>query len=717
MNSIFIVDLCSCLHDIVYESTRLNLNVNRELYYELKQALNLNEKQYLFRKWRLKLSIKLLTQAHKRVNLESNTILRLRSKHLNQQINLISFIKSYGNYLLTNLNKFQRILSFMISSDYSILHCEQFQMHLTWNLNLNYKHYLYEILMDNYFHIIHNRDESIILQPIDSLSLSPSSSLENTNATNNDNLEIMKSINNHELFTKTVVVMPKLKENQNDDAECIKRWLMSKFFYFDSSNTYSYETNHLENLFVTKLHSNSYGIRFCIKVCSSNLNSTEFETKLCKRTLFGSNSMIYILMPIKSHQQTFNDYMIENQKMLIQILKLYNENITDLKRLITSCQFMFVSYLNSSEQTEQVIRFILGNNNNNNFIFCLLDGDVVKDNYILLHNYEIFLNKCYKQNSVSFNFESINQLNNVVSLANICELSIMKFFEFLNHSPSSKNIYLSLNSIIDEYNTRLEQLIKMLTLDEYKEMGWPVPEFIDSQFSHEYNTTLKYWNTIECFEQTIKKQFYSLLSLNKVDNDQDDAQESLDLIEAKFLAYLNNLLKSKVKKNTLPGKSECLKSIYQLESKIRNSFKKLTNLKLISSKTNINWSEMITAIVDYLITSGYLTFQNNKHYLDKFYFYCNLDKLKAYDWINNSTLTTPISSPQSVTSDHFIIKKYERKQQSESNNHLKRRFSDETSFDDTSISPEPSTTITPTTTTTTTTTITYKILYFNSTMA
>jgi hypothetical protein len=84
----------------------------------------------------------------------------------------------------------------------------------------------------------------------------------------------MKSINNHELFTKTVVVMPKLKENQNDDVECIKRWLMSKFFYFDSSNTYSYETNHLENLFVTKLHSNSYGIRFCIKVCSSNLNKT-----------------------------------------------------------------------------------------------------------------------------------------------------------------------------------------------------------------------------------------------------------------------------------------------------------------------------------------------------------------------------------------------------------------------------------------------------------
>ena len=133
MNSIFIVDLCTCLHEVVYESTRLNLNVNRELYYELKQTLHLNEKQYLFRKWRLKLSIKLLESAHKRVshyqdtsssisknknnNTENNNIIRLRTKHLtNKQINLISFIKSYGNYLLTNLNRFQRILTLFIYS-------------------------------------------------------------------------------------------------------------------------------------------------------------------------------------------------------------------------------------------------------------------------------------------------------------------------------------------------------------------------------------------------------------------------------------------------------------------------------------------------------------------------------------------------------------------------------------------------------------------------
>lgn len=41
-NSIFINDLHSFLHACIFEFTRLNLNVNRELYYELKQVLDLN---------------------------------------------------------------------------------------------------------------------------------------------------------------------------------------------------------------------------------------------------------------------------------------------------------------------------------------------------------------------------------------------------------------------------------------------------------------------------------------------------------------------------------------------------------------------------------------------------------------------------------------------------------------------------------------------------
>jgi hypothetical protein len=65
-------DLYSYLHECIYEFTRLNLNVNRELYFELKQALILNEKKYLFRKWSLKLSLKLLKKLHKRVSTDYN---------------------------------------------------------------------------------------------------------------------------------------------------------------------------------------------------------------------------------------------------------------------------------------------------------------------------------------------------------------------------------------------------------------------------------------------------------------------------------------------------------------------------------------------------------------------------------------------------------------------------------------------------------------------
>ena len=87
-DSLFMNDLRSFLHECIYEFTRLNLNVNRELYYELKQGLILNQKVYLFRKWRLKLSIKLLTVAHRRASLNLKT-----SSHLPQPQSQLGFVK------------------------------------------------------------------------------------------------------------------------------------------------------------------------------------------------------------------------------------------------------------------------------------------------------------------------------------------------------------------------------------------------------------------------------------------------------------------------------------------------------------------------------------------------------------------------------------------------------------------------------------------------
>ncbi len=669
-------DLCSCLHECVYECTRLNLNVNRELYYELKHAIALNEKKHLFRRWRLRLSIKLLAAAHKRASLElkpSN-----RSRNLNQQINLISFIKSYGNYLNNNLNRLQNILSFMISNTntncYSIVHCEQFQMHLTWNLTINYKHYLFEILYENYFHIINNRDDSIILPP-----LSPSTASASASLNLNDSLDksTFNLNNSNELFTKTVLIMPKLTDSADDqELDGIKHWLKNKFFRFDSAQT-CYETNHIENLFVTTLHSNTYGLRFCIKVCSSDLSQHQYETKLAKRTLYGSNSIIYILPPLKTNE-TFESYSNENQKTIRKVLRLFNENL-DVDSTAKNCQFMFISYLSTHHQTRQIIDQIVGNlTQNSNLTYCLLDGDVVKDNALLLATYQEFLSKIYKQNSINLNDlpgrVNLKQINNILPLSTVFEMTLMKFFEFLTHTSSKKSIYLSLSSIVEEYNSRLEQLIKLLTPDEYKQVSWPVPEFIDSDFSTKDSSysILKHWNTNECFENTIKKQLYSLLSLEPTRIDQAD--------ESKFMVYLNSLLKTKVKQNTLTPETECIKSVYQLESVIKHTFKN------INGNGTINWPQIVVAIVEYLLTNGFLIFQNSKQiYLDKFYFYCNLDKLKSYDWVNNClSCSSTASSPTSIVSvdsrpSHYIVKKYECKTAASAATscNLKRRFSDE----------------------------------------
>ena len=159
-----------------------------------------------------------------------------------------------------------------------------------------------------------------------------------------------------------------------------------------------------------------------------------------------------------------------------------------------------------------------------------------------------------------------------------------------------------------------------------------------------------------------------------------------DSLEQKFLNYLNDSLKAKVINGTLPSKSECIKSVYQLESTIKNCFKKKT--------TKINWSDLVLAIIEYLLTNGYLTLNNKQINLDKFYFYCNLDKLKSYDWVNNcvscSTQTSPTCSIISEPSN-YMVKKYELKQDLEdliySQKNLKRRFSDE-SFEESNQSPE-----------------------------
>ncbi len=147
--------------------------------------------------------------------------------------------------------------------------------------------------------------------------------------------------------------MPRLNTD-DPDIEALKRWLLTKFFA-------PKETSHSENLSVTMLHSNAYGLRFFSKLCTSDMNEHELVNKLNKRELYGTNSLIYVLMPCEDERR-LHEYMTHCRKDFFKILRLFNENLdlTD-RNSIDSYQFMFISYLDNAKETQEVIKFILGN--------------------------------------------------------------------------------------------------------------------------------------------------------------------------------------------------------------------------------------------------------------------------------------------------------------------------------------------------------------------
>jgi hypothetical protein len=272
-SSLFMQDLTSALHECVYESTRLMLNVNRELYYELMQAIELNEKKYMLRKWRLKLSLKLLSAAQRRAVLHkqqqqqplppilSASIESNSDKH--QKMQLLAFMSSYGDYLLTNLRRMISLPLFLSqieldndqavddvsywSSSYRIVHCEEFQSHLAWNTNLSYMRHIYEILFRNYFDIIHNRDKQVLIPP----PINVNSTLNMKLWTPSVEQTHVELAYDNELLVKILIMMPRLNndsKSESSDLEAIKRWLLSRFFRFDAKRSYSYETQHIESI-------------------------------------------------------------------------------------------------------------------------------------------------------------------------------------------------------------------------------------------------------------------------------------------------------------------------------------------------------------------------------------------------------------------------------------------------------------------------------------
>jgi hypothetical protein len=221
----------------------------------------------------------------------------------------------------------------------------------------------------------------------------------------------------------------------------------------------------------------------------------------------------------------------------------------------------------------------------------------------------------------------------------------------------------------------------------------------------------------------IQGQFYNLMHLDidldmgecVCSDDGEGEQVDFSLVESKFNKYLEKLLSAKRSAGLLPfSQSECTKSKYQLDSSINNTIinmkKKLNvNNSHTISKYDIQWAQLILAAIEYLLANGYLRFKNTKRLnLEQFPFYCNLNEIKSYDWINNaqngqgslhSSPSSSVFSNQSDNQNHslsktanksnYLANKYARQIES-SFKQTKRRISDEeaaeTSCDNPSLS-------------------------------
>ena len=116
---------------------------------------------------------------------------------------------------------------------------------------------------------------------------------------------------------------------------------------------------------------------------------------------------------------------------------------------------------------------------------------------------------------------------------------------------------------------------------------------------------------------------------------------------------------------------------------------------LFISRSDIGWSQLINPIVEYLAKTGFLLFQNKtKIYLNEYFIYCNINEIKAFDWVNNCvrSLKSATSSPtaffETLTNDfnssksksNILMEKYLRKTEKVTKidkSALKRRFSDD----------------------------------------
>ena len=231
---------------------------------------------------------------------------------------------------------------------------------------------------------------------------------------------------------------------------------------------------------------------------------------------------------------------------------------------------MFISYLPTTAMTESAIESILNGQNKQSRIqirhfYCQLESCMIANNSLLSQTYVRFLWELYERQLSSDEsrreVDLQRSIDNVSSLSDLVYTSLIKFVEFIaascssrrsskdhrdedeeggeeENSPSSPiSHHVPFKSLLSEYNERLRNLIALITRPEYKSLAWPIPELVEEHVAGSYYnsqdkdnrmhsfacSTLKYWNTEECFDGVIKSQLYDLISLD------EDIQTSFDV--------------------------------------------------------------------------------------------------------------------------------------------------------------------------------------------
>lgn len=213
VNGLFNEDLLLTLHNTIFEQTRLLLNVNTDLYSEIKSSIKENQKRVLFQKWRLRLSIKLLQKQHRR-SLNPN----------------IGFLLKYAAFLTKNFSKLSWIKFYL----YKTVHCTSLIEHVS-SLPINLNQIFNNILLENYFSIINNNTNEILI-------------------------DIPKPI--QEVNIKTVLF-------------CSRENILKKIFTSQNSI--------VENIAINLLDPREFGVKFFLKKYS------------CDQDLFRANSIIYTI--------------------------------------------------------------------------------------------------------------------------------------------------------------------------------------------------------------------------------------------------------------------------------------------------------------------------------------------------------------------------------------------------------------------------------------